>query len=63
MQLSTHIYQYKLISPAKHAVITPVLLGIKTKSLCFAWYFHQNLVITSTTILSRSEGRAATLLR
>lgn len=33
------------------------------RTLGFAWYFHQNLVITSTTILSRSEGRATPLLR
>lgn len=33
------------------------------RSLGLTWYFHQNLVITSTTILSRSEGRATPLLR
>ena len=33
------------------------------RSLGLAWGFHQNLVITSTTILSRSEGRATPLLR
>ena len=33
------------------------------RSLGLTWHFHQNLVITSTTILSRSEGRAAPLLR
>ena len=62
MQLSTHIYQYKLISPAKHAVITPVLLGIKTKSaimFCLVFsskpchHFHHNLVSL------RREGSAA----
>ena len=62
MQLSTHIYQNKLISPAKHTVITHVLLGIKPKSVIRTYlafssepchHFHHDLVSL------RRKGNAA----